>query len=107
MQPPYESESPLSARSRCKMQIAGLSLLISGGFTAAPCSASFPPQVVAFFFVWYLAATWVLSRSFPLNQKNQLARYHVPAKPAKRSVNFSQISVNRSTLNMPDDLVPR
>ena len=107
MQPPYESESPLSALSRNKMQIAGLSLLISEGFTAAPCSASFAPQVVAFFFVWYLAATWFLSRSFPLNQKNQLGRYHVPAKSAKRSINFCQIGVKRKTLNVVDVFVPR
>src|SRR5712692_2936408 len=61
----------------------------------------------AFKFVWCLAATWFLSRSFPRNLKNRPGRYHAPPKSAMRSINSCQIPVKRKTLNVVDVFVPR
>src|SRR6266404_5078312 len=105
MQPPYESESGLApslvADANSWPQPPHFGRLYGSSLRRVSRTAS---GCVLF---WYLAATWFLSRSFPLNQKNQLGRYHVPAKSAKRSINFCQTGVKRKTLNMVDVFVPR
>src|SRR5258708_21816774 len=107
MQPPYESESGLApflvADANSWPQPPHFGRLHGSSLQCVFRTAS---GCVLFCLV--PGGYVVSSRSFPLNQKNQLGRYHVPPPTsAKRSINFCQIGVKSKTLNVVDLFVPR
>jgi hypothetical protein len=88
------------------MLIAGPSLLDSGGASRPPLDSASWHRKRRVLFILVLGGHVVSKPVIPPHQKNQLGRYHVSPKSAKRSINVCKIPVKRKTLNLVDLFVP-